>query len=109
MNFAMKPFDNKLVRQAVNYSIDAPSIVKNIFDNIGYPCNGPVGANVIGADPKHKRYPYDPKTARELLAKAGYANGCDVQLYYSAGRYPKDKEVCQVVAAQMVKGGFKSD
>ena len=37
MNFAMKPFDNKLVRQAVNYSIDAPSIVKNIFDNIGYP------------------------------------------------------------------------
>ena len=107
MNFAMKPFDNKLVRQAVNYSIDAPSIVKNIFDNIGYPCNGPVGANVIGADPKHKRYPYDPKTARELLAKAGYPNGCDVQLYYSAGRYPKDKEVCQVVAAQMVKGGFR--
>ena len=107
MNFAMKPFDNKLVRQAVNYSIDAPSIVKNIFDNIGYPCNGPVGANVIGADPKHKRYPYDPKTARDLLAKAGYPNGCDVQLYYSAGRYPKDKEVCQVVAAQMVKGGFR--
>ena len=107
MNFAMKPFDNKLVRQAVDYSIDAPSIVKNIFDNIGYPCNGPVGANVIGADPKHKRYPYDPKTARELLAKAGYPNGCDVQLYFSAGRYPKDKEVCQVVAAQMVKGGFR--
>ena len=107
MNFAMKPFDNKLVRQAVNYSIDAPSIVKNIFDNIGYPCNGPVGANVIGADPKHKRYPYDPKKAKELLAKAGYPNGCDVQLYYSAGRYPKDKEVCQVVAAQMVKGGFR--
>ena len=43
MNFAMKPFDNKLVRQAVNYSIDAPSIVKNIFDGIGYPCNGPGG------------------------------------------------------------------
>jgi peptide/nickel transport system substrate-binding protein len=30
-----------------------------------------------------------------------------VQLYYSAGRYPKDKEVCQVIAAQMVKGGFR--
>ena len=39
--------------------------------------------------------------------QAGYANGCDVQLYYSAGRYPKDREVCQVVAAQMVKGGFR--
>lgn len=107
MNVAMKPFDNKLVRQAVNYSIDAPSIVKNIFDGIGYPINGPVGPNVIGADPKLKRYPYDPQRAKQLLAQAGYPNGIDVPFYYSAGRYPKDREVCQVVAAQMVKGGFR--
>ncbi len=106
-NMAHKPWDNKLVRQAANYSVDAPSIVKNIFDGIGYPCNGPVGANVIGADPKLKRYPYDPARAKDLLTKAGFPNGCDIQLYYSAGRYPKDKEVCQVVAAQMVKGGFR--
>ena len=107
MNVAHKPFDNKLVRQAVNYSVDAPAIVKNIFDGIGYPLNGPVGSNVIGADPKHRRYPYDPKKARDLLAQAGFTEGCDVQLYYSSGRYPKDKEVCQVIAAQMVKGGFR--
>jgi peptide/nickel transport system substrate-binding protein len=106
-NVAHKPFDNKLVRQAVNYSVDAPAIVKNIFDGIGYPINGPVGSNVIGADPKLKRYPYDPGKAKELLAQAGFRNGCDVQLYYSAGRYPNDREVCQVVAAQMVKGGFR--
>ncbi len=107
MNLAYKPFDNKLVRQAVNYSVDAAAIVKNIFDGLGYPTPGPVGANVVGADARHKRYPYDPAKAKQLLAQAGYANGCDVQLYYSAGRYPKDKEVCQVVAAQMVKGGFR--
>jgi peptide/nickel transport system substrate-binding protein len=107
MNVAYKPFDNKLVRQAVNYSVDAQAIVKNIFDGIGYPVNGPVGPHVIGADPALKRYPYDPQKAKQLLAKAGYANGCDVQLYYSAGRYPKDREVCQAVAAQMVKSGFR--
>ena len=107
MNVAHKPFDNKLVRQAANYSVDAPAIVKNIFDGIGYPVNGPVGPRVIGADPKLNRYPYDPKKAKDLLAQAGYAQGCDVQLYYSAGRYPKDREVCQAVAAQMVKGGFR--
>jgi peptide/nickel transport system substrate-binding protein len=107
MNVAMKPFDNKLVRQALNYSVDAPAIVKNIFDGIGYPLNGPVGANVIGSDPKLKRYPYNPSKAKELLAQAGYKDGCDIQLYYSSGRYPKDREVCQVVAAQLVKGGFR--
>jgi peptide/nickel transport system substrate-binding protein len=106
-NVAHKPFDNKLVRQAVNYSIDAPAIIKNIFDGIGYAIDGPVGTNVLGADPRLKRYPYDPQKAKQLLAQAGFANGCDVQLYYSAGRYPKDTEVCQVVAAQMVKGGFR--
>src|SRR5882724_659857 len=106
-NVAHKPFDNKLVRQAVNYSVDGPAIIRNIFDGIGYSINGPVGSNVLGADPKLKRYPYDPKKAKDLLAQAGYPNGCDVQLYYSAGRYPKDTEVCQVVAAQMVKGGFR--
>jgi peptide/nickel transport system substrate-binding protein len=107
LNPAFKPFDNKLVRQAVNYSVDVPAIIKNIFDGIGFVLNGPVGPNVIGGDPKSKRYPYDPKKASELLAQAGYANGCDVQLYFSPGRYPKDKEVCQVVAAQMVKSGFR--
>jgi peptide/nickel transport system substrate-binding protein len=107
LNVAFKPFDNKLVRQAVNYSVDAPAIIRNIFDGIGYVTDGPVGGNVLGADPKLKRYPYDPRRAKELLAQAGYPNGCDVQLYYSSGRYPKDREVCQVVAAQMVKGGFR--
>jgi peptide/nickel transport system substrate-binding protein len=106
-NVAHKPFDNKLVRQAANYAVDAPAIIRNIFDGIGYPINGPVSANVLGSNPKLKRYPYDPKKAKELLAQAGFPNGCDVQLYYSAGRYPKDREVCQVVAAQMVKGGFR--
>jgi peptide/nickel transport system substrate-binding protein len=107
MNCAMKPFDNKLVRQAVNYCVDASAIVKNIFDGIGYPLNGPVGANVIGADPKLKRYPYNPNKGKQLLSEAGYKDGLDIQLYYSAGRYPKDREVCQVVAAQLVKGGFQ--
>ena len=105
-NMAFKPWDNKLVRQAANYCVDPSAIVRNIFDGIGYPCNGPVGANVVGTDPKLKRYPYDPQKAKQLLAQAGFPNGCDIQLYYSPGRYPKDREVCQVVAAQMVKGGF---
>lgn len=107
MNAAFKPFDNSLVRQAVNYSVDPEAIVKNIFDGNGFVLNGPVGPHVIGYTPEIKRYPYDPKKAKELLAKAGYPNGVEVKLYYSAGRYPKDIETMQVVAEQMRAGGFK--
>ena len=80
LNPAYKPFDNKLVRQAANYSVDAQAIVKNIFEGGGFVLNGPLGPNVIGYDSRHKRYPYDPKKSRELLAKAGYPAGVAVKL-----------------------------
>jgi peptide/nickel transport system substrate-binding protein len=107
LNPAHKPFDNKLVRLAANYAVDAPAIVKNIFEGNGFVCNGPVGRKVFGADPNLKRYPYDPKKSQDLLAQAGYSSGLEVKFFYSPGRYPQDKEVCQVIAAQMAKAGFK--
>jgi ABC-type transport system substrate-binding protein len=65
------------------------------------------GGRPVRSRRPHNYCPYNLKKAHQLLAQAGYLNGCDVQLYYSAGRYPKDREVCQAVAAQMVKGGFR--
>jgi peptide/nickel transport system substrate-binding protein len=109
MNVAHKPFDNKLVRQAVNYSIDPVAIIKNIYEGNGFVLNGPVSSNVIGYDPKVRRYPFDPKKARELLAKAGHPNGVEVKLYFSPDRYPKAREICQVIAGQLAKGGIKAE
>ena len=109
MNVTHKPFDNKLVRQAFNYAVDSTVIIKHIYEGNGYVMNGPLGANVIGYDPKVKRYPYDPRKAKELLAKAGFANGLEVKLYFSPDRYPKAREVCQVIADQLAKAGVKAE
>jgi len=106
INPAFEPWDNKLVRQAANYSVNPYPIIENIFDGAGFVLEGAGGAHNIGYDPDSKRYPYDPAKARELLAKAGYPNGVDVKLYYSPGRYPKDTEALQAITAQMKKGGF---
>ena len=56
MNVTHKPFDNKLVRQAINYAVDPAMIIKHIYEGNGYVMNGPHGSNVIGFDPKIKRY-----------------------------------------------------
>ncbi len=109
MNLSHKPFDNKLVRQAFNYAVDPAQIIKYIFEGNGYVLNGPMSSNVIGFDPKIKRYPYDPKKAKELLSKAGYGSGLEVKLYFSPDRYPKAHEVCQVVADQLAKVGVKAE
>ena len=109
LNPAYKPFDNKLVRQAFNYSIDPSVIIKHIYEGNGYVMEGPVASNVIGSDPKMKRYPFDPKKAKELLAKAGYPNGLEVKLHLSPDRYPKAREVCQVIADQLSQAGIKTE
>ena len=107
MNVTHKPFDNKLVRQAINYAVDPAVIIKHIYEGNGYVMNGPMGSNVIGFDPKIKRYPVDLKKAKELLDKAGYPQGLEIKLYFSPDRYPKAKEVCQVIADQLAKAGIK--
>jgi peptide/nickel transport system substrate-binding protein len=109
LNPVYKPFDNKLVRQAFNYAIDPSVIIKHIYEGNGYVMDGPVASNVIGADPKIKRYPLDPKKAKELLTKAGYPNGVDVKLHLSPDRYPKAREVCQVIADQLQKAGVRTE
>jgi len=109
MNVNHKPFDNKLVRQAFNYAVDAAAVIKHIYEGNGYVMNGPLGANVIGYDPKIKRYPYDPKKAKQLLTQAGFAGGLEVKLHFSPDRYPKAREVCQVIADQLAKAGVKTE
>jgi peptide/nickel transport system substrate-binding protein len=107
MNVTHKPFDNKLVRQAINYAVDPTVIIKHIYEGNGYVMNGPMGANVIGFDAKISRYPLDLKKSKELLDKAGFPQGLDVKLYFSPDRYPKAKEVCQVIADQLAKVGVR--
>jgi peptide/nickel transport system substrate-binding protein len=107
MNVTHKPFDNKLLRQAINYAVDPAVIIKHIYEGNGYVMNGPMGSNVIGFDPKIKRYPVDLKKAKELLDKAGYPQGLEIKLYFSPDRYPKAREVCQVIADQLAKAGIK--
>jgi peptide/nickel transport system substrate-binding protein len=109
MNVTHKPFDNKWLRQAINYAVDPSVIIKHIYEGNGYVMNGPLGSNVIGYDPKIKRYPYDPKKAKELLEKAGHPQGVEVKLYFSPDRYPKAKEVCQVIADQLAKIGIRTE
>ena len=109
MNVNHKPFDNKLVRQAINHSIDPAVMMKHVFSGNGEVLNGPLAANMTGFDPAMKRYAYDPKKARELLAKAGFPNGFETKLHFSPDRHLKGREVCEVIGAQLGKVGIKTE
>jgi peptide/nickel transport system substrate-binding protein len=81
INNQKKPFDDKRVRQALNYAVNKDAIVRDVLKGTGSLSRGPVLPNTWGADPALKAYPYDPERARKLLAEAGYAGGFSTTLW----------------------------
>jgi len=71
------PLRFKKVRQAINYAIDKPKLIKYLRNSIGTPAtSGFVPKGMPGFDSTIvKGYHYDPEKAAKLLAEAGYPNG----------------------------------
>jgi peptide/nickel transport system substrate-binding protein len=72
-----KPWDDKRVRQALNYAVDKEAIVKNIFYGLAKPAGVD---NPCREWMDIKPYPYDPAKAKQLLAEAGYPDGFKITL-----------------------------
>ncbi|AXC51200.1 ABC transporter substrate-binding protein [Paracoccus suum] len=72
------PFDDKRVRQAVNYGIDKDLIIDKLVKGKAFPAVGFFPTTSPAFDPNAKGYPYDPEKAKALLAEAGHADGIDL-------------------------------
>lgn len=75
-----KPFDNKLVRQAVNYAIDKQAIVDAFFEGRAEVAVNPMPPSISGYNDEIVGYEYNPEKAKELLAEAGY-DGAEIELW----------------------------
>ena len=106
MHQQKKPFNDKRVRQAVNYAVDKESIIKNVLMGMAKPSKSVMGALVWGAHPVGE-YKHDVEKAKKLLAEAGYPNGFEVNLWTPDGRYPMDAQIAEAVATQLAKVGVK--
>lgn len=74
----VKPFDDRRVRQALNYAIDRRSTVK-LLNGGAEPAHGLLPPGAFGRDDTLVPYPHDPARARALLAEAGYPDGFAVE------------------------------
>jgi peptide/nickel transport system substrate-binding protein len=81
INNQKKPFDDKRVRQALNYAVNKEAIVRDVLKGTGAASAGPVLPGTWGAEPTLKPFPYDPARAKKLLAEAGYPNGFATTLW----------------------------
>lgn len=71
------PLRFKKVRQAINYAIDKPKLIKYLRNSVGIPAtSGFIPKGMPGFDSTRvKGYDYQPALAAKLLAEAGYPNG----------------------------------
>lgn len=80
MHTQKKPFDNKLVRQAVSHAIDRQLIVDTIVNGAGQAADDIIGPGVYGYYGAGVDR-YDPALSKELLVQAGYPNGFTTSLW----------------------------
>jgi peptide/nickel transport system substrate-binding protein len=72
LNVTRPPFDNVLVRRAVNYAVNKDALTVDILKGTGTPSVGPIPPAITWAyTDQVQQYPYDPDQARALLQQSG--------------------------------------
>jgi peptide/nickel transport system substrate-binding protein len=85
LNAKMKPFDNKAVRQAMNFAFPQEQIIKTVFQGLGAPLIGAMPWFYPSFTDKYWKYGYDLDKAKALLKEAGMEAGFSTTLSYNAG------------------------
>lgn len=105
MNTAIEPFNNPLVRQAMQYAVNREAVAEVVYGGYAQPLGG-----FVALPPQLSQYwgpetyRYDPERARELLAEAGYPDGFSVDVWTIASE--PWLTLVQVLQASLAEAGI---
>ncbi|MEH7125041.1 ABC transporter substrate-binding protein [Bacillus sp. JJ1773] len=107
-----KPFDNKLVRQAINHAVDKQSIIDAFYGGKADAAVNPMPSSIEGYNDAIEPYPYDLEKAKALLKEAGYENGFEIDLWampVARPYMPEAQKVAEVIQESLSKIGVKAN
>jgi dipeptide transport system substrate-binding protein len=110
-NVTKKPFDDKRVRQAINYAVNKAAILEAVYPGVGVAAKNPIPPTLWSYNDDVKDYPYDPEKAKKLLADAGLANGFETDLWWMPVQRPYNpnaKRIAELMQADLDKVGIKA-
>ncbi|MEM0004368.1 MAG: ABC transporter substrate-binding protein [Desulfurococcaceae archaeon] len=110
MNQRREPFNNTLLRKAINYAIDYDYILNVVLRGTAIRLYGPLPPAVFGYDPDVEKYgyKYNVEQARKLLAEAGYPDGKglrELELIISSSERAERKDVAAVIQRSLKEIG----
>jgi peptide/nickel transport system substrate-binding protein len=99
MNMDKPPFGNADVRRAINHAVNREGIVAGLYGGYGTPAVNPLPPTLWGYNHAITGYAYDPAKAKELLAKAGFPDGFETELWAMTGPRPYMPDPLKVAEA----------
>ncbi len=110
-NTEKPPFDNKMVRQALNMAVNKQAILDVVFQGAGKAATNPIPPTIWSYNESIQDYPYDPDKAKKLLAEAGAAGlktniwAMPVQRPYN----PNARRMAELIQADWAKVGVEAE
>jgi peptide/nickel transport system substrate-binding protein len=105
------PFNDKRVRQALNYAVDKEAINKALYGGLAVTMTSPLPEAQWGFDKSLKGYPYDLEKAKQLLSAAGVASLKVELLSYNTprGYNPAGADLAVALQGYLRKVGIEAD
>ena len=108
INAQKGPLANTKVRQALNYAVDKDKIIKELYRGYAIPIGSGIPNTDFGYNSGIKPYPYDPASAKKLLAEAGFANGVEIEIQSGNGIHLNDRQLTEAVARMLEDAGVRA-
>ncbi len=93
------------VRQAFAMAIDRDAIIKTVLNGLGTPAHGIFPPGLTAYDKNYNPFPHDIAKAKDLLAKAGYKDGVDIEV--RTGQVETENRVLAAIQQQVAEAGIR--
>ncbi|WP_216831596.1 ABC transporter substrate-binding protein [Alkalihalobacterium elongatum] len=107
-----EPFNNKLVRQAVNHAINKEDLIFALYGGMAQPAKNAVPPGYLGYNDEIQEYEFNLDRAKELLAEAGYPDGFEFDLWtmpVARPYMPDPQRAAEAIQAELAKINVKAN
>jgi ABC-type transport system substrate-binding protein len=109
-NLTKPVFQDKNVREAINYAINRQSLADYLYQGLASPGGFEMPEICTYYDPSVPGWEYDPDKAKQLLSEAGYADGLEIDCWQSNIATPQNivgPELGTTIQADLAAVGIK--
>ncbi len=102
------PLMDQRVRLAISKAINRDAIVERVMEGVAIPAGQLLPDGFFGVSDNLEIEKYDPKTARALLAEAGYGDGFSMTIHGPNDRYINDAKILEAIGQMLSRIGIQT-